>query len=405
MSAAPASINGLRGTERYVTAADGTRVRYALFPPAAGRRAVARSVLLPGFSEFIEKYLESIGDLQARGHAVLCLDWRGQGLSDRPLADRMLIHVETMDHFLADLDRILRQSGFAAGRDVPLLVFGHSMGGHLALRAARSVRPDGLILLSPMLDILPEGVTGRLLRLVVRCVCALGLSGRPAPGSRGAAERRGRFDGNLLTGDERRFARTRAFVAHDPRLQVSGPTYGWLGAAFRSIDRVAADPEIGRLAVPVLLLQSGRERIVSNRAQNRLCRHLPDGTLRTIPGALHEIFSETDEVRDVAWAVIDRFLAGRVITGELSAAGPLREGAEGPADEPESQGREQDDHSDAAQVVGRHECDVLADSEGDQAHFGQTARRVGEGDDIPGQSGDLRDQQAEAGRAGHEEKG
>ena len=50
--------------------------------------ARASVVLFGGRGEFIEKYAtEVVGELLARGFAVLSMDWRGQGLSSRMLAD------------------------------------------------------------------------------------------------------------------------------------------------------------------------------------------------------------------------------------------------------------------------------------------------------------------------------
>ena len=40
--------------------------------------------MVGGFGEFIEKQFETVRDLAARGIAVWCLDWRGQGGSIRP---------------------------------------------------------------------------------------------------------------------------------------------------------------------------------------------------------------------------------------------------------------------------------------------------------------------------------
>ena len=62
-------------------AADGARLRWGHLPAAEPR---AECVMVGGFSECIEKYFETIGDLAARGLSVWCLDRRGQGGSDRP---------------------------------------------------------------------------------------------------------------------------------------------------------------------------------------------------------------------------------------------------------------------------------------------------------------------------------
>ncbi len=61
-------------------------------------------VVLTGRAEFIEKYsTEIVGELLARGYAVAAMDWRGQGLSDRPLADRGKGHIDNFTTYMADV--------------------------------------------------------------------------------------------------------------------------------------------------------------------------------------------------------------------------------------------------------------------------------------------------------------
>ena len=67
----------------------GERRRRAALGAFAGPRgdsakARAACVIAVGFGEFIEKHFETMRDLAARGIAVWCLDWRGQGRSIRP---------------------------------------------------------------------------------------------------------------------------------------------------------------------------------------------------------------------------------------------------------------------------------------------------------------------------------
>src|SRR3990172_2510200 len=64
---------------------DGVALRFARWPAPPGRKGTV--CLFHGRAEFIEKYFECVRELQARGFAVATLDWRGQGLSDRALAD------------------------------------------------------------------------------------------------------------------------------------------------------------------------------------------------------------------------------------------------------------------------------------------------------------------------------
>lgn len=67
-----------------------------------------------------------------------------------------------------------------------------------------------------------------------------------------------------------------------------------------------------QVKVPVLLIQAGNDRIVSNLAQKRFIDKLrktnPHAELLSIEGAQHEILFETDQYRNQALDAIFRFM-------------------------------------------------------------------------------------------------
>lgn len=303
------TIESIGGQQSFAVMADGTRVRYARFRPEA---PVARTVFLPGFTEFIEKHLETISELLDRRHEVLCLDWRGQGLSDRALPDRHRGYVASMELFLSDLREILEITEFGRERpDLRYFLIGHSMGGHLALRAsAQAGEPvERIIVIAPMIDIetgaFPRAISPFLARLAV----ALGLAGRYPPGAGGYGDTARTFDGNDLTNDEARFRRTHAFIDREPALALGNPTFGWITAAFRSIESLRRPETIARIRQPVLIVGAGDERVVSKDALSWLEGALADARLVEIAGAKHEILNETDAVRTIFWREADAFLS------------------------------------------------------------------------------------------------
>lgn len=305
------TIESLAGRADHAVMADGTRIRFARFRPDA---PIARTLLLPGFTEFIEKHLETIAELLERGHEVLCLDWRGQGLSDRALDDRHRGYVVSMDLFLSDLREILGLTGFARDRGaLDYNVIGHSMGGHLALRAAAEIDTsiERIAVLAPMVDIQTGAFPRWLSPVLARAAVVAGLSRAYPPGAGGYVEKTSLFEGNFLTNDAARFRRTHAFIERDPRLALGNPTFGWIDAAFKSINRLAQLVRQGRITQPVLIFRAGDERIVSNPAQEALRAALPDARLIDIDAAKHEILNETDAVRAIFWREVDAFLARR----------------------------------------------------------------------------------------------
>src|SRR6185295_402746 len=112
--------------------------RYAHWPAIAiqpGGRPKGRVVMLGGRGEFIEKYAtEVVGELLGRGLEVFALDWRGQGLSQRALADPEKGHVEDFASFSDDLHRFLTTIVGRSTGESPVLVLAHSMGGLATLR-------------------------------------------------------------------------------------------------------------------------------------------------------------------------------------------------------------------------------------------------------------------------------
>src|ERR1044071_6980190 len=80
---------------------DGVELRFARWPPPPGRKGTV--CLFQRRAEYIEKYFETVRDLRARGFAVATLDWRGQGLSDRPLSERRKGHVRNFAEYANDL--------------------------------------------------------------------------------------------------------------------------------------------------------------------------------------------------------------------------------------------------------------------------------------------------------------
>ncbi len=285
--------------------AGGVRLRAALFSPPGGARGSV--VVNPGRTEYIEKYFEVAQRLTSRGFVVLIHDWRGQGLSDRLLADRRLGHALGHDDFLADQNAML--SAFEARLPRPWFAIGHSMGGCLALLALalRETRFSGALLSAPMLGIRTGTVPVLAARFVARGMSAMGQRAVGVPGL--SAPEPVPFEANILTHDRARYERNEGQVAACPDLGLGAPTWGWLGFAFAATSRLARGPELPTVSIPVTVLAAGEELIVDNRAMRAVTARLPHGRFLEVAGAYHEIPQETDEVQAVFWNAFDDLVA------------------------------------------------------------------------------------------------
>ncbi len=95
--------------------------------------ARARVLIVHGVGEHSGRY-EHVGDfLVERGFDVAAYDHRGHGASGG-----MRIDIESFDEYLDDLASVVA----GLERDIPLVIYGHSMGGLIAAAYAASSRPQ-----------------------------------------------------------------------------------------------------------------------------------------------------------------------------------------------------------------------------------------------------------------------
>jgi lysophospholipase len=289
--------------------ADGLSIRYGIWSAEEGRFC-GSVLLLNGRKEFLEKYAETIADLNRRGFDVFSFDWRGQGLSSRLLPDRLKGHVGSYADYLQDLNQFVEQFVLPAGKR-PLIILAHSMGAHIALRFLRQhpSRVDRAVLTSPMVDIRTAPYPRRLAEVLARCALAFGMTERYLPGAAGRNALRRPFEGNPLTSDPRRFAVERDTVVRNPDLALGGPTFGWLAATLESIHLTQREGFLETISVPLLMVAAGRDAVVCETSQRRACSRMQRCRFFLLEEALHEVLMECDRMRSAFWEIFDRFIA------------------------------------------------------------------------------------------------
>jgi lysophospholipase len=285
--------------------AGGRRLR-AVFCPALS--PIGSVVLSPGRTEHLEKYVEVVHELIQRGFSVVVHDWRGQGLSDRLTGDRWRGHAQGFDDFLSDFKILI--DVFEDRLPHPRMAVSHSMGGCLTLMAVArgEARFDGMILSAPMLGILTRGQPYFVARGLAWLMTRIGRGGDYVLG--GAYDP---FVGDLetdgLTHDQARYDRTRAQMLAERDLVLGNVTWGWLDSALRAVEWLGRGDAIAKVDIPVTVVAAGDDRLVDNRALRVVTARLPHGRYVEIPGALHEILMETDELRAPFWREFDALAA------------------------------------------------------------------------------------------------
>ncbi len=290
----------------YFTGHRGIRLRYAIFRSS---HSVAKGtvVLLHGRNESIEKYFETIRDLNALGLWVATYDHRGQGLSDRLLPDPRRGHVRRFTDYEKDLQIFLTEIVLPDTR-LPFFLIAHSTGALVALSAAPMLasRIERMALSAPFLGLSGQVLPTGLIRVLTRAACYTGLSGLALTREKQSLP----FEKNIVTSDPVRYRRNQEIVEAHPELGLGPPSCRWLDGAFSTIDRVTRREHLTRITIPTILLAPTMDRLVPYDDQERLARNFRACQLVPIAGAQHEIFQERDLFRKQALGAIAAFMPG-----------------------------------------------------------------------------------------------
>lgn len=295
----------------WVEGRDGAWIRTAVWPGADGGRGTI--FLMPGKSEYIEKYFEVTAELLERGFAVVSIDWRGQGLSTREIDHPTKAFIGNFEDFLDDFVAIFDvHSKTLAG---PWIGMAHSMGGNIALRLVGEARTpfDAMILTAPMTGLKMPAFWEKSAGAVALAAVSSGSGAYFIPGAGSYDPLAESFESNTVTSDPQRHARTAAIVKALPQIAQGGATYAWIHEAIKSI-RIIAKPEFGRsIRMPMLIVAASKDKLIDPVSNRYLGVNIPGAEFYMVEGSMHEILMEKDEYRAQFWRYFDDFVE-RVLT-------------------------------------------------------------------------------------------
>lgn len=275
--------------------ADQIELAWQAWSPPAAQGVI---VVVHGLAEHSGRYRETAEYLANHGWAVIAADLRGHGQSaDGRHCGR--VHVDEFSDYFHDVDAMVQLAGKKHG-GLPLVLLGHSMGGLIVLSYVLE-KPAGLagaIISSPALGTHPAFQPPLLLKLVVKVLSHL------AP--------RLLFNSDLDTAAISRDPEVvQAYIA-DPLVsrKVSARWYASMMQAMGHVfDRATS------LCVPLLLMQSGADRLVDPAAPARWAAAAPRQYLDLVTweGFYHEMLNEPgkDRVREKILSWLEQFRSNR----------------------------------------------------------------------------------------------
>jgi lysophospholipase len=288
-------------------AVDGMELRWFAIEAPSERAAL---VVLPGWTEIGETFAEELFDLRDLGMSYYVLDHRCQGLSGSEIQPRDRWYLQDWRTYLSDVE-LFFDSVVRTRPQRRIVLYGNSMGGAIATSylARHPDAAQALVLTVPMFGVNTAPLPGFAASAVARLYQLFGKGAAYFHGH--GPYRRTPFDGNSW------FITSRARYEQLDRISESRPEYQMGGATARgSAELLAlsrdARTSAAKIGVPALLVQAGKEQVVSNRAEDRAAKAMRDCRKVVVAEAHHVIMHETDAVRGQALAAIRGFLEEQI---------------------------------------------------------------------------------------------
>jgi alpha-beta hydrolase superfamily lysophospholipase len=265
---------------------------------------VAGLVIVHGLAEYAARYREPAAVLAEGGISCFAYDQRGHGDGPGPQT-----HIRRFAQFVADLEAFTARVR-ARFPDLPLFLWGHSMGSVVAtLAAARPNQPYiGVVTTSHSLEVFRRGPNP--LSPVSRLMAWL------APRARMQL----RLDGTRISGDEA----VQRNYAEDPRIARTA-TLRLIVEFATACERCRA--EAPRIRVPWLVVHGEADRIAPVSGSRTLFELLgsADKKLVTYPELRHEVHNERTDDRARFLALISEWILARVPGTARALGAPLRD--------------------------------------------------------------------------------
>lgn len=289
------------------------RINYAYFINKNNGIPAKCLVISSGRCESYLKYKELSFDLFNSGYSIFLIDHRGQGLSQRLLADPHKGHVNNFQDYVDDLANFIENIVTPHCSNSKPYLLAHSMGGAIATRYLQDF-PNNIqaaVLSSPMFGFNSGKVPHFIAELVLKISVRLNQWFNKQPwyflGHKGFSHTE--FSDNILMHSALRYQQFTQLYNATSEIQLGGVTVQWLNESQKALAKIFNN--IDKIESPTLVLQAGQDKVIDNQAQNTFCQQLnqlqpgscPNGKPLLINDAYHELFFESDIYRKKALQV------------------------------------------------------------------------------------------------------
>lgn len=261
-------------------------------------------IIANGRAENILKWTEVAYNFYQWGYDILLFDHRGQGYSQRLLADGEKGYIDEFRFYMDDMAHLIEHiSSQSAYRQQYLLA--HSMGAlissfylahypHQISKAVLSSPFFGIPYTHPWRD-----------NLLVNLMMLLGQGKRYVFGKQ--PYQPANVTDNHLSHCRLRMTWHNRIQRRNQAIRLGGPTFRWLHLCHNAIAQL---PKIlPQIETPTLVLQAQQDKVVNNKNLAKLTALLPQGQLHCFAQAKHELFFERDKLRQQVVTLVQDFFA------------------------------------------------------------------------------------------------
>lgn len=234
---------------------------------------------------------------------VWVIDTRGHGGSTGRLGPNdQRDHIDDFETYLRDFQTIINSKirPHYSSQAPEFYLMGISMGGHLAIRYYQEFEHPfkKVLLVVPMVEFKTGTIPHWFAKPFAYLMSTIGFSQSYVFG-------KGDIDPDTLTLENEKshhnreeFNKVIELLKKKPGYVVGGPTYGWLNAAYQSIDQSLAPRQIENLntKAPFVFFLAGDDHIVNTEASQRLAQEIK-APVHLYPGAWHNLPREIDLYR------------------------------------------------------------------------------------------------------------
>ena len=310
-----------------------SKIRCSVYFNEKSKKAIKADILIiPGLSEFIERYDFIAEKFAKENFRVAIIDLPGQGLSTRFGNPSTVIHVSDFELYFKAMNFLMKSLKFGLYRKT--IFFGHSLGGLLILYYQLHskkidnffIKPSMFIVMAPMMGLPISNLLAGLAVLINKFLILLnlsnigintnlaslasfiGLAGKNVKNSVSKASDYWKKEENINYYGKETSEEALSYFEENKLLETEGPSWNWVSNAIFYCDKFFKKLTKKNINQPVLLFLAEDEKVTDSSSQKKLVQKLNNVEEINLPSCRHDIIHEKEEVKVIFWKAIDNFV-------------------------------------------------------------------------------------------------